>query len=139
MRERTETPDDAKTFEEQFQHGVDLFNEKEFFDCHDAFEDLWHEERGERRLFLQGLIQAAVGCYHLSNGNVSGALSQYQKSLDKLTQYPESYLGLNVARLRTELAVCRAGAEAMFANGKSYEVDSRFFPTMHVSESDVAE
>ena len=133
MRERTEAPENPGTFEEQFQRGVDLFNEKEFFECHDAFEDLWHEERGERRLFLQGLIQAAVGCYHLSNGNVSGALSQYQKSLDKLAQYPAAYLGLDIERLRTEVAVCRAGAEAMFASGKSYEVDNRFFPSMHVA------
>ena len=117
-------------FDSVYQHGIDLFNQKEFFDCHDAFEELWQEERGERRLFLQGLIQAAVGCYHLSNGNPTGAISQYKKSLAKLEQYPEEYLGIELARLKTELQRCLGGAEAMNASGHTYEVDPGYFPEL---------
>jgi predicted metal-dependent hydrolase len=119
--------------EEQFALGVKLFNEREFFDCHDAFEELWQEERGESRLFLQALIQAAVGCYHLMNGNPTGAVSQYRKSLAKLEQYPDSYLGIDAKRLATELLPCLAGAEAMNEAGAAYDVDPSFFPMLHPS------
>jgi uncharacterized protein len=117
-------------FDAEYQKGIDLFNQKEFFDCHDAFEELWHEERSERRLFLQGLIQAAVGCYHLSNGNTSGAVSQYVKSLDKLSKYPSEYLGLDLADLCEGLKRCLAGAQAMHAAGEKYAVDAGYFPVL---------
>lgn len=121
-----------QSFEEQFLHGVELFNTKEFFDCHDAFEELWMQERGDMRLFLQGLIQAAVACHHLSNGNTTGAISQYNKSLDKLRKFPDEYGGIDLSPLRTELERCLIGAEAMLANGATYEVDPKYFPTMNL-------
>ncbi len=131
MREKEEHVE--RSFDEQFAHGVELFNRKEFFDCHDAFEELWMEERGERRLFLQALIQAAVGCYHLQNGNTTGAISQYHKSLAKLELYPDAYLGLNSGRLAAELRLCLLGAEAMMQAGVNYEVDESYFPSLHGS------
>jgi len=118
------------SFEEIFSNGVDLFNKKEFFDCHDAFEELWMEERGERRLFLQGLIQAAVGCHHLSNGNTSGAISQYMKSLEKLKKYPDDYMGLDMQTFRKEIERCFDGACLMNAKGVTYEVADSFFPEL---------
>ncbi|MDP4218894.1 MAG: DUF309 domain-containing protein [Bacteroidota bacterium] len=117
-------------FETVFSHGVDLFNAKEFFECHDAFEELWQEERSDRRLFLQGLIQAAVGCHHLSNGNTSGAISQYRKSLDKLVQYPDDYMALDMKAFRKEIERCFDGACLMNAQGAKYEVDNSFFPVL---------
>ena len=119
---------DKHSFDEIFSRGVDLFNAKEFFECHDAFEELWQEERSERRLFLQGLIQAAVGCHHLSNGNTSGAISQYTKSLDKLKQYPDEYMGLEMHIFRKEIERCFDGA--CLAQGVKYEVDNSFFPEL---------
>lgn len=116
------------TFEEQFAHGVDLFNRKEFFECHDVWEELWQEERSERRLFLQGMIQAAVGSYHLTNGNTTGAISQYTKSLDKLRQYPPDYFGINLEGLRSELERCLDGALTMQSQDAKYEVAAEYFP-----------
>lgn len=125
------------TFEEQFAHGIELFNNKEFFECHDVWEEMWQEERGESRLFLQGMIQAAVGCYHLSNGNITGAISQYTKSLDKLKQYPSDYFDIDLGTFINEIERCQAGAVTMKENGASYEVDSAYFPLIssHSSSS----
>jgi uncharacterized protein len=122
------------TFEEQFLHGLRLINEKEFFEAHDVLEELWHEERGERRLFLQGMIQAAVGCYHLSNGNSTGAMSQYQKSLEKLDRYEPDYMGVDVASFRDGLRRCFEGAKLMTANKAEYEVDLSYFPSVALTD-----
>src|ERR1043166_233234 len=112
------------SIDEQFQHGVKLFNAKEFFDCHDAFEELWQEDRSERRLFLQGLIQAAVGCHHLSNGNTTGAISQYNKSLDKLRKFGDDYMSLDMKKFKDEIERCLDGACLMHAKDAAYEVDN---------------
>lgn len=117
-----------ETFEEQFRRGVGLINEKEFFEAHDVLEELWFDERGERRLFLQGMIQAAVACYHLSNGNTTGAMSQYQKSLDKLTKYDDDYMGIDLKSFREGLARCYEGAAMMSSKNAVYEVDPTYFP-----------
>jgi predicted metal-dependent hydrolase len=122
--------EEAEKFIQKFREGVELFNQKEFFECHDAFEELWQEERGERRLFLQGLIQSAVGCHHLSNGNTTGAISQYNKSLDKLKQYADDYMELDMKNFRSEIERCLEGACLMLANEAKYEVDSSYFPAL---------
>lgn len=121
-----------RSFEEQFAHGVELFNTKEFFDCHDAWEELWQEDRTELRLFLQGMIQSAVGSYHLTNGNTTGAISQYTKALDKLEKYPAVYCGVDLETFRKEVERCRDGALAMHSQGATYEVAPHFFPQVQI-------
>jgi len=90
-------------FREQFELGIDEFNRGRYFECHDTFEGLWMEEHGERRRFLQGLIQAAVGIFHSTRNNTAGAESQLSKSLAKLAEVPDRYLGIDVFSLRREL------------------------------------
>ena len=45
---------------EQFTKGIALFNQQEFYDCHDVIEDMWLQESSDEQPFLQGLIQSAV-------------------------------------------------------------------------------
>jgi uncharacterized protein len=66
------------------RQGVDEFNRAYFFEAHETLEDLWRETHGPLHTFYQGLIQLAVGLYHLSNGNRRGARSQLEKGLAKL-------------------------------------------------------
>lgn len=119
--------------DDQFARGIQLFNAKEFFECHDVWEELWHDERGEARRFLQGMIQAAVGCYHLSNGNATGAISQYTKSLEKLAEYPSDYYGVQLGKLREAIADCCTGAIAMREGDETYEVAPEYFPSIELS------
>ena len=69
---------------ERLQHGVQLFNNRDFFQCHEVLEEAWLPERGERRLFLQALIHLAVGFHHCERGNPVGAERQLRKGLNKL-------------------------------------------------------
>lgn len=76
--------------------GILLFNNGQFFEAHDYFEAIWIENSGEERLFLQGIIQIAVGCFHLVSGNYKGAVSQFKKANTKLEKYPPVYMGVNL-------------------------------------------
>ena len=66
------------------RQGVDEFNRAYFFEAHETLEDLWRETHGPLHTFYQGLIQLAVGLYHLSNGNRRGARSQLEKGLARI-------------------------------------------------------
>ena len=51
------------------EKGIVEFNDEAFFECHDTLEEVWMEVRGQERLFFQGLVQVAVGYYHLTCEN----------------------------------------------------------------------
>jgi uncharacterized protein len=83
--------------------GIIFFNDGRYFDAHEAWEDLWRPAGGPLRLFYQGLVQAAVGLHHLSQGNINGARAQLTKSLDKLEQYPDRFCRIDNGKLVAEL------------------------------------
>ncbi len=105
--------DPGTTDDDRIRDGLRLFNERYFFEAHEVLEDVWHRERGEPRLFLQGLIQICAGLHHFQNGNMRGAAELLQRGADKMRKYPDRYLGLNAARLIGEADVCRSRIERM--------------------------
>jgi predicted metal-dependent hydrolase len=88
-----------KTLSSKLRQGVEEFNRACFFEAHDILEDLWRDTSGPLRLFYQGLIQLAVGFYHLSNGNRRGALNLLEKGLAKLEAYQPVCQDIDVASL----------------------------------------
>jgi predicted metal-dependent hydrolase len=95
--------------DERLARGIRLFNEGEFFHCHEVLEDAWRLERGRRRLFLQALIHAAVGFYHDQRGNPVGAAGQLRKASEKLAAYLPSCDGVDTAQLyRSVIAATEA-------------------------------
>jgi len=87
-----------------FEQGIDLFNEGRFFECHEAWEEIWKRSDGAAKLFYQGLIQAAVAILHAQRGNLEGARSLYEKAAAKLDPIPHEHMGLAVGELRVELS-----------------------------------
>jgi uncharacterized protein len=86
-----------------YEQGIDLFNEGRFFECHEAWEEIWKRSDGEMKLFYQGLIQAAVAILHAQRGNLEGARSLYDKASAKLAPIPPVHMGLAIGDLRIEL------------------------------------
>lgn len=67
-----------------FARGAALFNNGEYFACHEVWEELWKRSAGERRAGIQGLIQVAAALLHAERGNRLGALSLYGKAIRNL-------------------------------------------------------
>jgi predicted metal-dependent hydrolase len=91
--------------------GIEEFNSQLFFEAHDTWEELWREMSGHSRLFVQGLIQTAVGLYHLENGNIRGARSQLGKALNKIDQFLPACQGIDTENLAAQLRVCLRDVE----------------------------
>ncbi len=87
-----------------FEDGIDLFNQGRFFECHEAWEEIWKRSDGEVKLFYQGLIQAAVAILHAQRGKLEGARSVYQKASEKLDSIPHEHMGLAIGELRVALS-----------------------------------
>jgi predicted metal-dependent hydrolase len=77
----------------------ELFNRKQYFECHDLLEDAWTGTRGAERDFLQALIHIAVGMYHVAAGNHKGAMSQLGAGIGALEAFRPEREGLDVDQL----------------------------------------
>ena len=82
-----------------FRRGIELFNSEEFFECHEAFEELWTFSQQPDRWFLQSLIHFAVGFYHARRSNRTGASRQLRKGLRKIQAYLPEWDGVQTGRI----------------------------------------
>jgi hypothetical protein len=89
--------------------GVALFNEGHFFEAHEAWEEAWRREAGERRLLLQGLILVAAGWLKRDAGRTQGAHTLFSRAQARLEALPPVCEGVDVARLRLQLAAWLEG------------------------------
>jgi len=97
---------------EALHEGIRLFNNREFFACHEVLEEAWMHEQGPRRLFLQAVIHVAAGLYHCQCANPAGATGQLAKALSKLDSYRPSYDGIDTARLYDDVVAATASIDA---------------------------
>ncbi len=83
----------------KFEQGIAEFNQQQFYACHDTLEAIWVEAPEADKRFYQGILQVAVGCYHLSNGNLRGAIILLGEAVRRLCDYQPDYEGINVELL----------------------------------------
>ena len=101
---------------ELFERGIARFNAGEFFEAHEAWEEIWLRAPAEEKAFLQGIIQVAAAFHHYMRGNLGGAKSLLAAGLAKIKEYPHGHWGINLGKLRDEgqawLDALGAGQEA---------------------------
>jgi len=85
------------------EEGILLFNSGKYYEAHEVWEDLWRLTEPPLKTCYQGLIQSAVGMYHLSNLNESGAASQLQKSIRNLESGTSAAPDLDIEGLVQQL------------------------------------
>jgi uncharacterized protein len=98
----------------EYLHGISLFNRAEFFEAHEALEDVWRAAPEPEKKFFQGLIQIAVGLHHYGNGNLVGARSLLARAAKNLGRYPETFGGIQL----TQLLNCVADWQHALADNK---------------------
>lgn len=96
----------ADEYPEQYREGLRLFNEEEFFDCHDVLEELWSETTGPERKFIQGLIQASIALFHFGNENFGGAKKLYISARKNLDPCGDCYMGIKLGTFLADFQRC---------------------------------
>lgn len=85
-----------------FGQAVSEFNQQEFYACHDTLEALWMDSTEPYKSFYQGVLQIAVGCYHLAHHNWRGAVILLGEGIGKLRDYQPDYEGIDVEQLLSD-------------------------------------
>jgi predicted metal-dependent hydrolase len=119
-------------YDPHFLEGIEFFNRCEFFEAHEAWEELWQDYSGPARKFYQGLIQVAVCLHHFGNGNTRGAVKLYHSSRAYLEPYAPQYHGINVDGLLGDLARCCEQMLADPAQRPPVEIDPELIPEIHL-------
>ena len=89
----------------EFERGIAEFNQQQFYACHDTLEAIWVDAEEADKRFYQGILQVAVGCYHLSNDNLRGAIILLGEAVRRLYDYQPEYEGVDVEQLLKQALV----------------------------------
>ena len=80
----------------EFELAIALFNSGDYYACHDTLEEIWHNAWHSDRAFYQGILQVAVGLYHLNNHNWQGAAILLGEGTSRLPAYLPEYQDIDV-------------------------------------------
>ncbi|HLY32340.1 MAG TPA: DUF309 domain-containing protein, partial [Ktedonobacterales bacterium] len=111
--------------------GIEQFNRREYFECHETLEAVWNAEPGLIRVLYKGILQVGVGCYHLLRGNFRGALIKLQSGADYLEPYAPRCMGVEVGRLIADAHSLRAEVERLGPDHLA-DVDHSLLPVIQL-------
>jgi predicted metal-dependent hydrolase len=125
-------PHDLESNDSLYIEGIRFFNDCEFFEAHEAWEELWTEYRGPLRRYYQGLIQAAVALHHFGNGNIRGAKKVYLSSRSYLDDFRPACQGLDLAAFLDQYERCFEEVLASTEEFPRIEIVPDLIPEIHL-------
>ncbi|MGB3293460.1 MAG: DUF309 domain-containing protein [Phormidesmis sp.] len=113
-------PSPSAASPDSLENGIDQFNRSEFYACHDTLEAIWMAAETAEKPFYQGILQVAVGFYHLSNLNWRGGAILLGEGISRLRRFEPRYKGVVVETLVDQAAewlalIQSAGPEGLAA------------------------
>ena len=90
------------------KEGLALFNQGEYYKCHDALEEAWRQDQGPARELYRGILQAGIAYYQIQRGNYRGAVKMLLRLHQWLDPLPPVCRGVNVAKVRQNAAEVQA-------------------------------
>jgi predicted metal-dependent hydrolase len=95
------------------REGIALFNQGEYYKCHDALEEAWMAEQRPIRDLYRGILQVGIAFYQIERGNYRGAVKMLLRVRQWLEPLPDVCQGVNVARLRENATAVHAALVAL--------------------------
>jgi predicted metal-dependent hydrolase len=116
-----------------YLQGIEHFNACDFFEAHEAWEELWTDYHGPSRKFYQGLIQAAVALHHFGNGNIRGAKKLFLSCQAYLDPYRSVHEGLDLDKFLAQLTACFTEVMASTEEFPRIDIDPERIPEIHLT------
>ena len=88
--------DSTKSLKDSLFNALKLFNNHEWYEAHDAFEEIWNSVDGDERQVIQGILQVSVSQFHLSKGNLNGATILLGEGLGRIKTRTQINLGIDL-------------------------------------------
>tara|TARA_Y100000589_G_scaffold73237_1_gene66294 strand:- start:2979 stop:3347 length:369 start_codon:yes stop_codon:yes gene_type:complete len=93
----------SKEFKKSLNVALDLFNNQQWYEAHDAFEDIWNGLQGDERQIIQGILQVSVSQFHLNKGNLNGAMILLGEGLGRIKNRVTTNLGIDLVAFCSSL------------------------------------
>lgn len=93
----------AEPLSDLAREGIDLFNQGEYYKCHDALEEAWMLDKSEGRDLYRAMLQVGIAYYQTDRGNYRGAVKMLLRVRQWLEPLPPVCRGVDVARLREDV------------------------------------
>ncbi len=105
--EFTKNLDEAPPFkpkEEVLDEAKGYFNSERYWECHETLESVWRPAKGEEKSLVQAIILVCAALVHEQRGERDVALGIYRRALPQIVWSERSYQGVDVPRLRRNVA-----------------------------------
>lgn len=83
--------------------GLTLFNQGEYYKCHDSLEEAWRQDETPGRDLYRGVLQVGIAYYQIERGNYRGAVKMLLRVRQWLDPLPAVCRGVDVAQLRADV------------------------------------
>jgi hypothetical protein len=84
--------------------GIELFNNRHYWEAHEALEQAWLDETGPVRHLYKGILQAGVTYLQVERRNFVGMAKMYERCRKWLAPWPDYCRQINIEQLRTDVA-----------------------------------
>ena len=75
------------------EKGIELFNARYYWECHEELEHHWLESRGDNARYIYwAVIQVAAAMVHFETDNLIGVQGMLKKARDKIRRGRESHV-----------------------------------------------
>jgi CheY-like chemotaxis protein len=118
--------------------GIQEFNRREFFECHETIEAAWMAEPRSVRLLYQGILQVGVALYHVQRQNWRGAMKVLTRALPKLAHFEPTCMGIDVSHLVVDARRIHQYLIEISEN-RIGEFDPELFPIIQVATNVLSE
>lgn len=136
MTRRPNEPTPA--FAPAFLRGVAHFNAREFWEAHEAWEELWLASESDLVEFLQGMIQLAAAYHHVRRGTLRGAVRLFDAALRRLDSFPLRFCGIDRSRADEAARRHRSWAAAQITRDSADSLADSEYPALErLTTSDV--
>jgi len=97
----------------RLREGIRLFNERQFFACHEILEDFYQNTDAVNRPFLEGLIQLAAAFRMFADfGETKGSVRMIYQALIRFESFQPAFLQVRVKDLCQAAEAWAKAAEA---------------------------
>lgn len=116
------------------RQGIQMYNQGEYYECHEVLEDAWRAESDDIRYLYQGILQIGVAFHHLGNRNWRGAVGLLTGGIEKVSRYPSRCMGVDTAKLVREAQICLDRLHELGRDNVD-DFDWSLVPTIEIDDS----
>lgn len=102
----------------QFLEGTKLFNGGFFWEAHEEWQEVWREQVGEGKVFVEAFVQMAEAYSFVKLGKVNPAIYLFEKSLKRFGEYERIRCSVLLCALVSDIKNTLENLRASSGNGK---------------------